>query len=134
MVCAEVLFVLLVIRNIEFFYFLQVAHEFNNLLTPIVLNLNVSQNQLHQPGYLHELGDRLKEAEEAALRAKNLTHRLLAAGSSPSQRLDELAVEHGLHVTRQHSVRFPGDASAAAAAPPGGGPSRSRRSLWPRLG
>ncbi len=58
----------------------QVSHEFNNLLTPIILNLSVAQNQLHQPGYLHELRPRLKEAEEAAVRAHNLTHRLLAFG------------------------------------------------------
>ena len=67
------------IENLETFA-AQVSHEFNNLLTPIILNLNVAQNQIHQPGYLHELRPRLKEAEEAAVHAQNLTRRLLAFG------------------------------------------------------
>ena len=58
------------------------AHEFNNLLTPIFLNLSMAQSQLN--GYtdevLEEVKRRLFETEAAALRAKELSTHLLAFG------------------------------------------------------
>lgn len=49
-----------------------------------------------------------KDGMSAALWFVQLTGALLARGVSPAERLDELAVEHGLHVTRSASVRFDG--------------------------
>lgn len=67
-------------------------------------------------GYATLSAVRDKDGISAAVRFVDLTHRLTQRGSSPAQRLDELAAEHGLHVTLQHSVRFAGGAAAAAAA------------------
>ncbi|MFV1996109.1 MAG: ATP-binding protein, partial [Verrucomicrobiales bacterium] len=88
-----------------------IAHDFNNLLTPILLNLSIAQNQLHQPGYLAEIEKRLKEAEQAAIRAKTLTHELLtfAKSDTPKRKvvaLDKLvteAVSFTLHGSRVHA-------------------------------
>ena len=46
-----------------------------------------------------------KDGISAGLLAAGLTRDLLAAGSSPAARLDELAAEHGVHVTRGVSLR-----------------------------
>ena len=68
-----------------------------------------------------------KDGVTAALVAAELAARLRAAGSSPAERLDDIARRHGAHVTRQRSIRVEGadwlarvtDAMAAArAAPP----------------
>ena len=47
-----------------------------------------------------------KDGIAAALVFAELTAALKAEGSSPLQRLDELAVEHGLHLSDQVSIRF----------------------------
>lgn len=50
-----------------------VAHDFNNLLTTILGNISLAKMQL-KPG--NPVGVRLKEAEKAGLRAKDLTYQL----------------------------------------------------------
>ncbi len=58
------------------------AHEFNNLLTPILLNLSMAQSQLsgYRDDLLEEVARRLFETEAAAIRAKELSTYLLAFG------------------------------------------------------
>lgn len=54
-----------------------IAHEFNNLLTPILLNSQLLQAEwAHEPGLRTELGT----IADAARRSAELTHRLLAFG------------------------------------------------------
>jgi phosphomannomutase len=48
-----------------------------------------------------------KDGISAALAFAELTAELRARGSSPAERLVELARLHGLHATRQWSIRFP---------------------------
>lgn len=81
----------------------QIAHQFNNILTPIVLNLNIAQNQLRQPGLHLELANRLKEAEIAAQRAKALTHELLSFGSATNPLKKTVSLKDLIEKT----VRFP---------------------------
>ena len=50
-----------------------VAHDFNNLLTSVLGNLSLAKMQL-KPG--DPIANRLKEAEKASLRAKDLTYQL----------------------------------------------------------
>jgi len=50
-----------------------VAHDFNNLLTSVLGNLSLAKMQL-KPG--DPVAERLKEAEKAGLRAKDLTYQL----------------------------------------------------------
>jgi phosphomannomutase len=65
-----------------------------------------------------------KDGISAALLFAELTAALAARGRTPLDRLDELAAEHGLHATAQHSVRMedPGRLAAVMerlrAAPP----------------
>jgi len=49
-----------------------------------------------------------KDGITAALMAADLTARLHAEGSSLADRLDELVMRHGAHVTRQRSIRVNG--------------------------
>ncbi len=62
-----------------------IAHDFNNLLTVILLNLNMAR--MIAPAR-KKLVAHLEQAEETALRARNLTQQLLtfAEGSSPLRR------------------------------------------------
>lgn len=54
-----------------------VAHEFNNLLTPLLLNLELMRmEQGHDPAADH----RLKQMRQAVLQARDLTQRILAFG------------------------------------------------------
>jgi signal transduction histidine kinase/ActR/RegA family two-component response regulator len=54
-----------------------IAHEFNNLLTPILLNAQILQSEwAHEPALRTELGT----IADAARRSAELTHRLLAFG------------------------------------------------------
>lgn len=59
-----------------------------------------------------------KDGISAALWFMQLTGALMARGATPAGRLDELAVEHGLHATRSTSIRFdgPGAVDQAGAA------------------
>jgi phosphomannomutase len=57
-----------------------------------------------------------KDGISAALVFAALTAELRTAGSSPLERLGELALEHGLHATGQWSVRFPDRAQGPARA------------------
>ena len=57
-----------------------------------------------------------KDGISAALLFAALTAELQEAGSSPLERLGELALEHGLHATDQWSVRFPDRARGPAQA------------------
>lgn len=59
-----------------------IAHDFNNQLTPILLNLSMAQSQLEMESgeIIEEVRHRLQESEDAALRAKTLANRLLAFG------------------------------------------------------
>ena len=59
-----------------------IAHDFNNILTAILGNISLSRIQVHNPG---KVAKRLEEAENAAVRAKDLTQQLLtfARGGDP---------------------------------------------------
>jgi phosphomannomutase len=68
-------------------------------------------------GYAAAAPVRDKDGISAALLFVEMVHCLAQQGLTPAQRLDELAVQHGLHVTLQFSVRFEGaDAVARAGA------------------
>jgi len=67
-------------------------------------------------GYACTASVRDKDGISAALRFVELTEALAARGVTPLDRLDELAVEHGLHVTRARSVRFDGPSAVGDAA------------------
>ncbi len=56
-----------------------------------------------------------KDGISAAMWFVELTGALLQRGVTPADRLDELAVQHGLHVTRAASVRFDGPTAVAEA-------------------
>jgi len=58
------------------------AHDFNNLLSIILGNVSMAKEDLNQEG---EISDFLSEAEEASLRAKELTHQLItfSRGGAP---------------------------------------------------
>jgi len=66
-------------------------------------------------GYALTRHVRDKDGISAALWFVELTDVLKQRGSSPARRLDELAVEHGLHATRQFSVRFAGPGAVEQA-------------------
>jgi len=71
-----------------------VAHEFNNLLTPLLLNLELMQmEQGHDP----ETENRLKQMRQAVLQARDLTQRILAFGrhSDSARETLDLAVAVG---------------------------------------
>ena len=81
-----------------------IAHEFNNLLTPIVANADLLQREwAHLPG----LRDELRVIAEAASRSAELTHRLLAFGRKserPPEPLDlRTLVEGNLDLLR-HTI------------------------------
>lgn len=67
-----------------------IAHDFNNILTAILGNISLARIQQHKPAVLSEL---LEEAEQATLRAKDLTKQLLtfAKGGEPVKRVFSLA-------------------------------------------
>ncbi|MFN3218948.1 MAG: phospho-sugar mutase [Acidimicrobiales bacterium] len=66
-------------------------------------------------GYACTADVRDKDGISAALRFVELTEALAERGITPLRRLDELAVEHGLHATRAFSVRFDGAGAVQAA-------------------
>ncbi len=136
-----------------------IAHDFNNLLTAILGNLELARcNTL--PG--SEAVDRLRDAENAALRARDLTHRLLtfAKGGAPVRKaadIRELVRESTLLMLSGSNVRcdcrIPDDVWPAEVdtgqiiqvlnnlilngihAMPGGGTLRiACRNLWAREG
>jgi two-component system cell cycle sensor histidine kinase/response regulator CckA len=64
-----------------------IAHEFNNLLTPILLNSDLLQAEwAHMPG----LRDDLKMIADAARRSADLTRRLLAFGRKSEHQAEDL--------------------------------------------
>ena len=64
-----------------------IAHEFNNLLTPILLNADLLHAEwAHMPG----LRDDLKMIVDAARRSADLTRRLLAFGRKSEHQAEEL--------------------------------------------
>ena len=64
-----------------------IAHEFNNLLTPILLNSDLLHAEwAHMPG----LRDDLKMIVDAARRSADLTRRLLAFGRKSERQAEEL--------------------------------------------
>ena len=64
-----------------------IAHEFNNLLTPILLNSDLLHAEwAHMPG----LRDDLKMIADAARRSADLTRRLLAFGRKSEHQAEEL--------------------------------------------
>lgn len=69
-----------------------IAHDFNNILTAILGNLSLGILQLEAPQGNGNLKERLREAEKATLRARNLVQRLLtfAKGGAPVKRLASL--------------------------------------------
>lgn len=58
------------------------AHDFNNVLTAVLGNISLARNLSNSP---EELAERLEQAEQAALRARDLTQQLLtfAQGGAP---------------------------------------------------
>jgi PAS domain S-box-containing protein len=62
-----------------------IAHDFNNLLTAVLGNISLAKIQLPQD---HKSHSRLKEAEKAAIRARDLTQQFLtfAKGGAPVRR------------------------------------------------
>ena len=62
------------------------AHDYNNLLSMILGNISMAKDDMGSGRYV---GGFLDDAEEATLKAKDLTHRLmtLAKGSGPDKRL-----------------------------------------------
>lgn len=83
-----------------------IAHEFNNLLTPIVLNCDLLQNQwAHLPG----LREELRMIGDSARRSADLTRRLLAFGRRTDRRPEVLdlrsAVEANIDLVRNTSDR-----------------------------
>ena len=63
-----------------------IAHDFNNILTVILGNITLARLQLQEPG---EVLHRLKDSENAAVRAKDLTQQLLtfARGGAPVKKV-----------------------------------------------
>jgi PAS domain S-box-containing protein len=63
-----------------------IAHDFNNILTAILGNISLARLQLHDP---EKATIRLKEAENATARAKDLTQQLLtfARGGEPVKKI-----------------------------------------------
>ncbi|MFV1995767.1 MAG: PAS domain-containing protein, partial [Verrucomicrobiales bacterium] len=72
-----------------------IAHDFNNLLTPILLNLSMAQSQLEREKgmFVDDILHRLRESEEAAMRAQTLANRLLAFGRGANPVKQTLALE-----------------------------------------
>ncbi len=63
-----------------------IAHDFNNILTSILGNISLSRFQAHDPAKVLQ---RLEDAENAAVRAKELTQQLLtfARGGEPVKKV-----------------------------------------------
>ena len=63
-----------------------IAHDFNNILTAILGNIALARYQMQDP---EKVARRLEEAENAAARAKDLTHQLLtfARGGEPVKKV-----------------------------------------------
>ncbi len=78
-----------------------VAHDFNNLLTVILGNLSFAQAR-HQRG--EPLGDLLGNAEQAGLRAADLTQRLLGFSRRTMLRAEPFDLSHGI----DEAIRFLG--------------------------
>jgi signal transduction histidine kinase/ActR/RegA family two-component response regulator len=66
------------------------AHDFNNILTSVLGNISLVRSSLPIDS---ELADTLKDAERAALRARDLTQQLLtfAKGGAPVKKLHDIA-------------------------------------------
>ncbi|MGD0843898.1 MAG: ATP-binding protein [Geobacteraceae bacterium] len=66
-----------------------IAHDFNNILTIILGNISLARLQLHDP---EKVMKRLEEAENATVRAKDLTQQLLtfARGGEPVKKIIEI--------------------------------------------
>ncbi|MEM0448899.1 MAG: CHASE4 domain-containing protein [Methanomassiliicoccales archaeon] len=66
-----------------------IAHEFNNILTSIVGNITLARMEKSTS---HELERRLQDAENSALKAKNLTQQLLtfAQGGDPIKEISDV--------------------------------------------
>ncbi|MHB0875748.1 MAG: ATP-binding cassette domain-containing protein, partial [Anaerolineae bacterium] len=85
-----------------------VAHDFNNLLTAIVGNIALARLDVEQQS---DLGGLLSEAEQASMRARDLTQQLLtfAKGGAPVRRaasLSELVEGTCRFCLRGRSVRY----------------------------
>jgi CheY-like chemotaxis protein len=67
-----------------------IAHDFNNILTIILGNVSLARLQLNDP---EKVTKRLKEAENATVRAKDLAQQLLtfARGGEPVKKIIEVA-------------------------------------------
>jgi PAS domain S-box-containing protein len=67
-----------------------IAHDFNNILTSILGNVSLARMQLHD---VEKSAKRLMEVENAAARAKDLTHQLLtfARGGEPVKKAIDLS-------------------------------------------
>ena len=79
-----------------------IAHDFNNLLTGILGNITLSRSLL---GSGEDISDRLKDAEFASLRARDLTMQLLtfAKGGEPIKKV--VMFEHVLEQSANLSLR-----------------------------
>ena len=66
-----------------------IAHDFNNILTSILGNLSLARLQSYDPG---KVSQRLENAENATVRAKDLTQQLLtfAKGGEPIKKIIEV--------------------------------------------
>lgn len=78
------------------------AHDFNNILTAIATHINLARN--HSPLLASEALQRLEKAEEACLRAGDLTRQFLtfAKGGAPIKRFTDLT--ELLHSTTQFTL------------------------------
>ena len=79
-----------------------IAHDFNNLLTGILGNITLSRTLIKSG---ENIGDRLKDAEFASLRARDLTMQLLtfAKGGEPIKKV--VLLEHVLTQSANLSLR-----------------------------
>ncbi len=87
-----------------------IAHDFNNILTAIVGNLALAENQIEHKN-MEKILDILKNTEKAAFRAKNLTKQFLtfAKGGEPiskSVNLGEIITDSASFAIRGSNVKL----------------------------
>jgi len=78
------------------------AHDFNNILTAILGNISLARMQAEQPDKLEQC---LEQAENAAVRAKDLTRRLLTFSQGGSPLKKTIIINNLLEQTINHAIR-----------------------------